>query len=245
MSNRKKTPQQKKKKQDWTKLLTQIAIVAVLIVCVVGFTLSTSFFSIFEKAREGSVVETDFTLIGVDGTVVVTSDLTVAQAAYNSGNFAPIQYGTVDYMLIAEPYDFTIGEVPNDTLVTIPVYLTDMEYMYSYGDYALFADEMVYLNDALEGLGTGDETAVIIPGETNFTRTMTAEQFELVEGDYNATMIGDWIALGFSETVNIAVDNATPEVSFRLAQVIDKGGDNITFMYGYPEIDLTVSSLTV
>lgn len=245
MSTRSKAPQQKKKKQDRTKLLTQIAIVTVLVICVVGFTLSTTFFSIFEQAKEGSYVEADFTLKSPDGTVVVTSNMAVAQMAYNSGDFAPMRYGAVDYMLIAEPYTFHAGEVPNETLVKVPVYLTDLNNAEAFGYFALFADEMVYVNNAVVGMHTGDETTVTIPGAENFIRTMTAEQYELIEGDYNTSGIGDWIAIGFTETPIVQVGNTTPEISYRLAEVIEKENGNITLRYGYPQIDLKILGIVV
>jgi FKBP-type peptidyl-prolyl cis-trans isomerase 2 len=245
MNTRKKAPQQKKKKQDRTKLLTQIAIVAILVICVVGFTLSTTFFSIFEKAKEGSSVETDFTFKSPDGTVVLTSDMTVAQMAYKSGNFAPIRYGAVDYMVVAEPYTFQVGEISDEMLVKVPVYLTDLNYAEEFGNFALFADEMVYLDGALVGLHTGDRTEVTIPGAESFMRTMTAEQYELMEGDYNSTAIGDWIAIGFTENPIVPMGNVTPEIAYRLAEVIEKADGNITLRYGYPEVDLTVLSMTV
>jgi hypothetical protein len=219
-----------KKNKGVSDRLSKIAILGVLLICVVGFTLNMGFFSFFKTAQPGSICQVGYTLYDAQGVPLITSNEQVAQAEYESGNLA----------LLSEPLVLTVGEEYQETFVPITL-------LYPEGaSNTLLANELAEINAALPGMRVNEQKTIEISGADTMVTAMTAEQFDsIVQGygteyNFSAAEPGDWVPLGMSATPIIELDNATPEIYVRYGKVAQKTTDEIAVAYGYPTASITL-----
>lgn len=216
------------KNDDWTKTLTRVFVVFILISCVLGFTLTMGFFSIFKTASDGSGVVVSYTIRDDSGMPVLSSDETVIE---NEGVIAGV----------SQPMQMYIGQNYSDFIVPIDVY------MYPSGvvSYALFEPEMTAIADGAKGMHEGDSKTVPFPFGETLVRDMTAEQFTLIGGNYSESYIGMWIPLGFALQPEVVIDNESEleTITTRMAKIIGKDNDTLTVQYGYASADIVVEQI--
>lgn len=214
-----------KKNDDWTKTLTRVFVVFIMISCVLGFTLTMGFFSIFKTATDGSGIVVSYTIRDDTGVPVISSDQTIVET---EGVIA----GT------SQPMQMVIGQDYPDFIVPIEVYM----YPAGVTSYALFEPEMTTIGDGIKGMHEGDKKTVLFPFGETMTRDMTAEQYTLIGGNYSEASIGMWIPLGFAPQPEVVLDNETaPEtVATRMAKIVAMENNNLTVQYGYASADITV-----
>ncbi|MDE4909054.1 hypothetical protein L0665_10580 [Methanogenium marinum] len=217
-----------KKKDDWTKTLTRVFVVIILISCVLGFSLTLGFFSIFKSAADGSGIVVSYTIRDDSGVAVLSSDDTVIQ----------------NEVLIAgasQPLQMVIGQNYTDFIVPIEVYM----YPNGWNTYAFFEPELTTIADEAKGMHEGDAKTVLFPFGETMTREMTAEQYGLIGGNYSETAVGMWIPLGFAPQPEVVLDNETaPEtVATRMSKIIAKDNNTLTVQYGYASADITINQL--
>ena len=74
---------------------------------------------------------------------------------------------------------------------------------------------------------------------------MTREQFTNITGDSSGSAkVGDQVPIAFSETPQVALENTTPSTYLRTSTIVAIDAGNVTLNYGYPTIEITLSSLT-
>ncbi|KAF1075569.1 hypothetical protein [Methanogenium sp. MK-MG] len=217
-----------KNNDEWTKTLTKVFVVFILISCVLGFTLTMGFFSIFKTAADGSGIVVGYTIRDDSGVAVLSSDQTVVE---NEGVVAGV----------SQPLQMVIGQNYSDFIVPIDVYM----YPAGVTSYALFEPELTTIADESEGLREGDTKTVLFPFGETMTREMTAEQYGLIGGNYSEAVTGMWIPLGFAPKPEVVLDNETaPEtVSTRMAKIVAKDNNTLTVQYGYASADITIIQL--
>jgi hypothetical protein len=222
----------KDKNKEVSDRLMKVGTVVVLLICVVGFTLTMGFFSFFKTAQPGSICQVDYTLYDAQGMPLITSNERVAQAEYERTNL----------VLLSDPLVLTVGEEYPETFVPITL-------RYPEGaSNTLLAGELSQLNAALQGMRQNEQKTVQISGAETMTTTMTQEQFDSIVGGYGTNFnfssaeAGDWVPLGLSATPIIALDNSTPEIYVRYGKVAQKSADEITVAYGYPTASLTLEN---
>jgi len=218
------------KNKGLSERLSKVAILGVLLVCVVGFTLNMGFFSFFKTAQPGSICQVDYTLYDAQGMPLITSNEGVFQAEYEKGNLA----------LLSEPLVLTVGEEYSETFIPITL-------RYPEGaSNTLLANELSQINAALQGMRQNEQKTVEIAGAETMMTAMTTEQFDsIVQGygtnfNFSSAETGDWVPLGVSATPIIEMDNATPEIYVRYGKVAQKSTDEITVAYGYPTASITL-----
>ncbi len=217
-----------KKNDDRTKTLTRVFVVIILISCVLGFTLTTGFFSIFKTAADGSGIVVSYTIRDDTGVPVLSSDQTVIE---NEGVVAGV----------SQPLQMVIGQNYSDFIVPIDVYM----YPVGYTSYAFFEPELTTIADESIGMHEGDTKTVLFPFAETMTREMTAEQYGLIGGNYSEAATGMWIPLGFAPQPEIVLGNETaPEtVATRMAKIVAKNNDTLTVRYGYASADIAITQL--
>lgn len=220
----------KDKNKEGSERLMKLATLGVLLICVVGFTLSMGFFSVFKTAQPGSICQIDYTLYDAEGMPLITSNENVAQAEYERYNL----------VLLSDPLVLTVGEEYPETFVPIAL-------RYPEGaSNTLLAGELSQINAALQGMRENEQKSVAISGAETMQTTMTSEEFDSIVGGYGTNFNftsaeeGDWVPLGLSSTPVIALDNSTPEIYVRYGKVAEKSGDEITVAYGYPTASITL-----
>jgi hypothetical protein len=214
-----------KKKQDWSKPLTQGFIVFILIACVLGFTLQMDVFSIFKKAKDGTGILVSYTIRDDTGTPVLSSDRAVIE---KEGVVAGV----------SQPLQMVIGQNYSDFIVPINVY------MYPVGDtaYAFFEPELTTIADEAIGMREGGSKTVSFPFGKTMVREMTAEQYTSIDGNYSEAAVGMWVPLGFAPQPEVVLGNETaPEtIATRMAKIVEKGNNTLTVQYGYASADITI-----
>jgi len=219
------TKKSAKKKQDWNKSLTQAFIVFILIACVAGFSLTMGFFDIFKTAKDGNGIVVSYTIRDDTGIPVLSSDQAVIEKEGVAGG-------------VSQPLQMVIGSNYTDFIVPINVY------MYPVGStsYALFEPEMTAIAEGAIGLGEKGTKTVLFPFGKTMVREMTAEQYNLIDGNYSQAAVGMWIPLGFAPQPEVVLGNETaPEtITTRMAKIVGKGNDTLTVQYGYASADITI-----
>lgn len=220
----------KDKNKEVSDRLMKVGTVIVLLICVVGFTLTMGFFSFFKTAQPGSICQVDYTLYDAQGTPLITSNDRVFQGEYEKGNLA----------LLSEPLVLTVGEAYQQTFIPITL-------RYPEGaSNTMLSGELAQINDALQGMRQNEQKTVEITGAETMVTAMTAEEFNsIVQGygtnfNFSSAEPGDWVPLGMSATPIIELDNATPEIYVRYGKVAQKSTDEITVAYGYPAASITL-----
>ncbi|WAI00730.1 hypothetical protein [Methanogenium organophilum] len=217
-----------KKNDDWTKTLTRVFVVFILISCVLGFTLTMGFFSIFKTAADGSGIVVSYTIRDDSGVPVLSSEETIIE---NEGVIAGV----------SQPMQMVIGQNYSDFIVPIEVYM----YPAGVTSYALFEPELTAIADGAKGMHEGDTKTVPFPFGEAMVRDMTAEQYTLIGGNYSEAEIGMWIPLGFAPQPEIVLDNETaPEtVATRMAKIVEMENDTLTVQYGYASADIAIEQI--
>ena len=186
--------------------LTRVFVVFILISCVLGFTLTMGFFSIFKTAADGSGVLISYTIRDDSGVPVISSDQTTVETEGVIAGYS-------------QPLQMVIGQNYSDFIVPIDVYM----YPSGVAQYALFEPELTAISDGAKGMHEGDTKTVLFPFGETMVRDMTAEQYTLIGGNYSEASVGMWIPLGFAPQPEVVLDNETaPEtVATRMAKIVE------------------------
>jgi hypothetical protein len=111
-------------------------------------------------------------------------------------------------------------------------------------DFGLFGPEVDAISFGALGMKVGESRTVRIPMAAQLSRTMTKDQYTNITGEsFETAKVGDQVPVAFTETPQIAVDNATPTNYLRVSTITAISGENLTINYGYPTIEITLSEL--
>lgn len=225
----KKRKESKKKGNDWQKTLSRAFIVVILFACVIGFTLSFSFFSIFKSAEAGDYVIVDYTLSYDEGYPIISSDQYVVEEAYNSG--IPTAY--TSQMVVQA------GSVQTDKIIPVDVYL------YPEGDtqYALLDLEVDAISSEVEGMHENDVKKIDLEFASTLIQNMTAGEFESAGGNFSEVMVGMVMPLGFSYNDGTTESDNSTIMLNRPAVIVDKTDDMISLKYGYSVAEIKVDTI--
>jgi len=218
--------QGKPKTNDWAKTLSRGFILLVLVACVLGFSLTMGFFSVFKSVQPGSVATVGYTFYDMDGMPVLTSDRNLAQTYYEKG--VPIG--------LSDPLSIEGGEISKPGIVPVKVYYPDGN------EYALFSNEMDTISSEIIGMKENSRKTIQFP----FADTMQMERdAEQINGVTNFTELesGYKLVLGFSDELPIGLDNVTPVTAQRWVTITNKTADGANLEYGYSSVEINVMQI--
>ena len=225
MSKKRKEP--RKKDRDWQKLLSRAFIVVILLACVIGFSLSFSFFSIFKTAEAGDIVTVDYTLYYEEGYPMVSSDSYVVQDAYEQG--IPVAY--------TSPLQLQAGSLQSNKIIPVEVY----QYYLGNTEYALLDLEVDAMSSDVIDMHTNDVKQIDLEFAPTLTYNISAEDFDSVEGmNFSDTAVGMLMFPDLSGNFNESV-NATKII--RPSVIIAKTNDSVTLRYGYALAEIKVTDI--
>lgn len=226
MSKKRKEP--RKKDSDWQKTLSRAFIVIILFACVIGFSLSTSFFSIFQTAEAGDYVIVDYTLYYEDGFPIISSDPYLVEDAYANG--LPVAY--------TNPLILQVGSLQDETTIPVDVY----HYYLGNAQYALLDLELDSMSSDVEGMHVNDIRRIDLEFAPTLTYEMNAEEFDSIENlNFSDAEIGMLMFRKVYLSDNTGLDNQT-EI-YRPSVIIDKTNDTATLRYGYALAEFKVSQI--
>jgi len=226
MSKKRKEP--RKKNSDWQKTLSRVFIVVILFACVVGFSLSTSFFSIFRTAETGDYVVVDYTLYYEDGFPIISSDSYLVEDAYAQG--LPVAY--------TNPLILQVGSLQDETTIPVDVY----HYYLGNTRYALLDLELDSMSSDVEGMHVNDIKRAELEFAPTLTYEMGAEEFDSIENlNFSDAEVGMLMFRKVYLTEDAGLDNQT-EI-YRPSVIIEKTNDTATLRYGYALAEFKVSQI--
>lgn len=222
----------KKEPVNWTKYGVIAACVLLAVFMVVSM-LGMNWLNIFSQAKPGNSATVDFTIRDAQGRPVVTSVNSIAVQGQEAKN------------LVMMSNKMTVGVNISESRDLIPIQVLHPSKSGGLIDFGLFTPEMDAISYGVLGMKVGESRTVNIPIASQLSRTMSQAQFANITGDSSANVkIGDQVPIAFSETPQIAVDNATPSTYLRTSTVTAISEGNVTINYGYPTIEITLDKLT-
>lgn len=222
--------QKEASQKRWKKVLFVIAAVLFIVVMVVS-SMGSQWITGLAPVKAGDSVVVDYTLYDSSGNPIVTTSSLLYKEQYNNNKS----------ILYAKPLSLTANKSLKDAIYPVPVYIS--ENGGSYAEFALYNPEYNAISSAVVGMRTNDKKQVSLTSDTSMSKLFSPEI--LMNGNVNISTlnVGDVLAMGVSENVNASASNNS--VSYiRLAEVtrITEAGAVIDF--GYPHVDITVSSFT-
>lgn len=221
----------KKEPVNWTKYIVVTACVALAVFMVLSM-LGMSWLNIFSQAKPGNSALIDFTIRDAQDRPVLTTNSGIYQKAVESKNF----------VLMREKLPVRVNISDNKDKIPIQVLSPSNQGMI---DFLLFGPEMDAIAYGTLGMKVGESKTLQIPIASQLSRIMTREQFaNITDESYANAKVGDQVPIAFSDTPQIAVDNATPTTYLRTSTITAINSGNVTLNYGYPTIEITLTQLT-
>ncbi len=223
---------EKKEEVNWTKYAV-VAACVLLAVFMIFSMLGMSWLNIFSQAKPGNSAKVDFTIRDAQTRPVVTTASNIYLQAQNAG----------DLVVMSDKLPIRVNISENRDL--IPIQVMNPSNTGGLIDFGLFRPELDVISYGLVGMKVGDTKTLQIPGASQMTRTMSKDQFANITGDsFAKAKVGAQVPIAFSETPQIAVDNATPSTYLRTSTITAISEENVTINYGYPTIDITLTELS-
>ena len=225
-------PEEKKEPINWTKYFVVTACVLFAVFMVVSM-LGMSWLNIFSEAQPGNGATMDFTLRDAQNRPVVTTTSSIFQKGQEEK----------EIVLMTEKLPVRVNLSESREL--IPIQVLTASNQGGLIDFGLFRPEIDAISYGALGMKVGETRTVTIPMASQLSRTMTKEQFVNITGDsFAQAKVGDQVPISFTETPQLALDNATPSSYLRISTITAIAGGNVTINYGYPTIDITLTQLT-
>ena len=228
MSKKRKEP--RKKDRDWQKLLSRAFIVVILLACVIGFSLSFSFFSIFKTAEAGDYVTVYYTLYYEDDIPIISSDPYLVQDAYAEGN---------QILAYTSQMQLQAGSLQSDRFIPVDAYQPVLGNV----EYALLNLEVDAMSSDVIGMHVNDVKQMDLEFGPSYSYNVTKETFDNSEGlNFSDIEVGMLLFRNIDLSDDTGSDNTTKVV--RPSVVIAKTNDTATLRYGYSLAEIKVSDIT-
>lgn len=225
-------PDVKKEPTNWSKyaIITACVLLAIFMV----FSMfGMSWLNIFSQAKPGNSAVVDFTVRDAQNRPIVTTSSAILQKAQEDSTL----------VLMSDKLLVRVNISENREL--IPIQVLSPSNQGGLIDFGLFGPEMDAISFGTLGMKVGETKTLQIPIASQLTRMMTREQFTNITGDSSGSAkVGDQVPIAFSETPQVALENTTPSTYLRTSTIVAIDDGNVTINYGYPTIEITLSSLT-
>jgi len=222
--------QETKKDKDRQKMLSKIFVVFILISCVIGFSLTASFFNIFKTAEQGNYVIVDYTLNFEDGIPIISSSQSVVQDAYQNGFPTALSGSLV----------LQAGVPQSEKIIPVEAYV----YPDGMTEYALFDIELDTISNSVIGMHQGDVKKINFDFAQDLTDNMSSFAYNAIGGNFSQAQTGMLVPLAFNyypdengETSNNSVKLERPSV------IIGKTDDALILRYGYAVADIQLREI--
>ncbi len=229
----KKQGNTKKDKKDLQKTLSRVFIVFILLACVLGFSLTTSFFSIFKTAEAGNYVAFDYTICYAEGLPVLTSSSVVAEEMYKQGYMG---------IGVTNPYVLRSGSIQTDQIIPIDAYVAEQGVV----QFALYDVELNAISAKTVGMHINDVARVNFDFSNNMVYNMSSIVYSLIGGNFSEAKVGQVVPLSITYDPNKqSIDNSTSDSTtlMRPAVIIEKTEDMLYLKYGYEYAQIQVTQI--
>lgn len=222
--------QETKKDKNMQKTLTKIFIVFILLSCVVGFSLTSSFFSIFKEVKEGDYVTVDYTLSFEEGAPIMSSSQSVVQKAYQDGY--PVA--------LTGSLTLQAGALQSEKITPIEAYV----YPDGMTEYALLDLELDSISTDIIGMHEGDVKQINLEFAQNLTENMSSFAYNAIGGNFSEAQVGLLVPLAFNYYSDDDENSENTSVKLeRPSVIIGKTDDTIVLRYGYAVADIQITEI--
>ena len=222
----------KKDKNDMQKTLSRAFIIFILISCVLGFSLTFSFFSIFKAAEAGNYVAIDYTIYYAEGLPILTTSSNVVENMYKQG-----YTGTG----ITNKYVMRAGSIETERIVPVDAYV--------YGDgvvpFGIYGSELDAISAKTVGMHINDVARVNLKYNKNMIEYLSAFEYNMIGGNFSSAQVGQIVpdlAIEY-ESIDKATGNTTSTSLRRPAVIVDKTEDRIYLNLGYEYAQIQVTQI--
>ena len=222
--------QKEASQKRWKKILFVIAAVLFVVVMVVS-SMGTQWITGLAPIKAGDSVVLDYTIYDAAGTPLVTTSQQVYQKAYNNNRS----------VLYAKQLSLTANQSLKTAIYPLPVYIA--ENGGSYQEFALYNPEYNAISSAVVGMRAKDNKKVSLTSELSMSKLFSAETLKNGNVNISSLQVGDILAMGVSESSNASASNTSTSY-IRLAEVTRISDEGAVIDFGYPYVDITVSSFT-
>ena len=216
--------QEKKKPINWTKVF--IVAICVLFAFAMVATYLSPVIGSMRTIKPNESVTADITVRDAAGLPLITTN----QQVYDS---APIRG-----FLLRDPMILKGGARTTD-LVSVDAYNQYTGWV-KFSFLWLEVDEM---NAAIVGMREGETKNVKFTFNQSLEMNVTAEDFEMIGGNFTITRVGDWFPIGFSPTPPVDGSDEPQQGSVRLANVLEKSNESMIITYRYSSVDVSIKNI--
>ncbi|MDD3406529.1 MAG: hypothetical protein PHP13_00435 [Methanomicrobium sp.] len=217
-----------KKEKNSQKTMSRIFVVFILLSCVIGFSLTASFFTIFKKVEPGNYVIVDYTLSYENGAPMISSSQSVVQRAYQDG------YAVA----LTSPLILKAGALQTERITPVEAYV----YPGGMTQYALFDLELDSISTDILGMSQNDVKKINLEFAQNLTQNMSSFSYNAIGGNFSETQVGLIVPLAFNYYPDENNSNESVKLE-RPSVIIDKTDDNIVLRYGYAVADIQITQI--
>ena len=207
-------------------------IIFILLSCVLGFSLTFSFFSIFKTAEAGNYVAIDYTIYYTEGLPIITTSSNVVENMYKQG-----YTGTG----ITNRYVMRAGSTQTERIVPVNAYVS--------GDgvvpFGIYGSELDAISAKTVGMHINDVARVNFKYNINMVENLSAFEYGMIGGNFSSAQIGQIVPdlAVISESIDSATGNTTSTLLRRPAVIVDKTEDRIYLNLGYEYAQIQVTQI--
>jgi hypothetical protein len=224
---------EKKKNEEWVKLVSKLFIVGACLLFVGLMILSgmgTSWLTMFTSVKSGDSVVIDFTIYDAAGNPVLTSDQTTYNQAVAQGQD----------IFAAKQFSITANQTMAKSIYGIPGYDSTGS---GVKQLAIFSSEYNAISSGIIGMKVNEQKRIAIPSDNSLTNDLSVEQLALSKINLTDIRVGDKFFMGVSDNSQNVANTTTASTFLRMGMITSKSPEGVVVDLNYPVINVRVVSI--
>jgi hypothetical protein len=220
---------QKQQTKNWIKALVVIACITFVVLMVLS-GMGSGWISFFSVIKPGDTVTIDYTIQDKNGQPLVTTDQQLYRQMTSSGSV----------IFLSKQLVLQANQSSVKAVTPIPIYTTKSGWSTSF---ALFGGEYDAISEGIIGMKQNEQKSIRIPFTDSMSQVWSVAQLKSNGLNLSDVNIGDSLAMGVSDTPELAKNISSQEFYMRIGEVTKKTADGVTIDFGYPTIDVRIVSI--
>jgi hypothetical protein len=224
---------EKKKKEEWVKLVSKMFIVGACILFVGLMILSgmgNSWITMFNSVKSGDTVVIDFTVYDAAGIPLITTEQTTYNQAVEKGQD----------IFAAKQFSVTANQTMAKSVYGIPVYSSKGAGVQQLG---IFSSEYNAISSGIIGMKVNEQKRIALPPDVSLINELSVEQLAISKVNLTDISIGDNFYMGVSDNSE-KVTNTTKATTFlRIGEVTKKSSEGVIIDLNYPVVNVRIVSI--
>ena len=224
---------EKKKKEEWVKLVSKMFIVGACILFVGLMILSgmgNSWITMFNSVKSGDTVVIDFTVYDAAGIPLITTEQTTYNQAVAKGQD----------IFVAKQFSVSANQTMAKSVYGIPVYSSTGAGVQQLG---IFSSEYNAISSEIIGMKVNEQKRIALPPDVSLINELSVEQLAISKVNLTDISIGDNFYMGVSDNSE-KVTNTTKATTFlRIGEVTKKSSEGVIIDLNYPVVNVRIVSI--